>query len=280
MLRVWKASGEELLSMPPAEAGTVRTLKQRLSPLCGASRFRQRLLCEGRNLEEDVSFTAPLDLQLVVLPFCSTTEEEVDNLIDLVIYGSLHDVESVLQRPQDPNLVPDGYFERPVWFAAASGQVEVLRVLLEANAEVGPRERPLLAAAAAGHVGAVRLLLEAGARHEAEADDNEAMQQASEMGHLEVVRLLLEAGFDKGSPGSTGKTPSQIAAQKGHIEIVRLLSADDALSALAPAKSLRSESCHLAAAKCSFSRVPYTQGACKPELMDTRSATWARALGL
>ena len=166
----------------------------------------------------------PIDLQLLVLPFCNTTIEEVEDFVDLVAHGQVEEVEQVLQRPQDPNLKPDSYFERPIWFAAVSDKVDVLRLLLEAGAEVGPRERPLLAAAEVGRVEVVRVLLEAGARHEAnDPDDNEALCAASEHGHLEVVRLLLGAGFDKHVPSRSGKTPSELAAKKGHGEIVRLL---------------------------------------------------------
>eukprot|EP00439_Symbiodinium_sp_Y106_P065122 s903_g10.t1 len=192
--------------------------------LCGVSRFRQRLLSGGESLEDDARFTVPIDLQLLVLPFCNTTIEEVEDFVDLVAHGQVEEVEQVLQRPQDPNLKPDSYFERPIWFAAVSDKVDVLRLLLEAGAEVGPRERPLLAAAEVGRVEVVRVLLEAGARHEAnDPDDNEALCAASEHGHLEVVRLLLGAGFDKHVPSRSGKTPSELAAKKGHGEIVRLL---------------------------------------------------------
>ncbi|CAE7895532.1 ABCG4, partial [Symbiodinium microadriaticum] len=197
------------------EARTVRLLKQRLSQLCGVSRFRQRLLFESQNLEDDFSFTVPVDLQLLVLPFCSTRIEEVEEFVDLVAHGQVEEVEEVLQRPQDPNLKPGTYFQRPIWFAAVSDKVDVLRLLLEAGAEVGPRDRPLLAAAEVGRVEVVRVLLEAGARHEAEdPDDNEALCAASEHGHLEVVRLLLGAGFDKHIPNRSGKTPSELAAKR------------------------------------------------------------------
>ncbi|CAE7949334.1 abcG4 [Symbiodinium sp. KB8] len=187
--------------------------------LCGVSRFRQRLLFESQNLEDesqsDFSFTVPVDLQLLVLPFCSTRIEEVEEFVDLVAHGQVEEVEEVLQRPQDPNLKPGTYFQRPIWFAAVSDKVDVLRLLLEAGAEVGPRDRPLLAAAEVGRVEVVRVLLEAGARHEAEdPDDNEALCAASEHGHLEVVRLLLGAGFDKHIPNRSGKTPSELAAKR------------------------------------------------------------------
>ena len=68
MLRVWKASGEELVAIP-SEGLTVRALKKHLQSFCGLPRFRQRLLLGGENLQDDESLEFPTDrdLQLVTL---------------------------------------------------------------------------------------------------------------------------------------------------------------------------------------------------------------------
>ncbi|OLP73637.1 Ankyrin-2, partial [Symbiodinium microadriaticum] len=55
MLRVWKASGEELVAISGKELKTVRALKKQLQGYCGLPRFRQRLLLDGRNMEDDES---------------------------------------------------------------------------------------------------------------------------------------------------------------------------------------------------------------------------------
>ena len=75
MLHIWKASGEELATVP-VEEFDVLSLKQHLQPLCGASRFRQRLLHGEENLSDDIRLDAPMDLQLVLLPFIDATDEE------------------------------------------------------------------------------------------------------------------------------------------------------------------------------------------------------------
>ena len=69
MLRVRMLSGEEVASLPVAEVSNVRNLKRRLHQLHGLPpRFRQRLLLQGANLDDDDIFDSPLDLDLVLQP--------------------------------------------------------------------------------------------------------------------------------------------------------------------------------------------------------------------
>ena len=67
MLRVWRASGEELVATRFEDFTDVRSLKRHLHGLCGVPRFRQRLVCAGGEiLEDDVPLESPIDLQLLV----------------------------------------------------------------------------------------------------------------------------------------------------------------------------------------------------------------------
>ena len=77
MLRVTKLSGEEVASIAVGEVRDVKSLKRRLSQLPGVPpRFRQRLLLNGRQLEDAAELDSPMDLQLVLLPFADMSQAE------------------------------------------------------------------------------------------------------------------------------------------------------------------------------------------------------------
>ena len=129
MLRVWKASGEELVAISGKELKTVRALKKQLQGYCGLPRFRQRLLLDGRNMEDDesVDFPTDRDLQLVMLGFVGTSEERVDDMEAAISEDCVREVEKCLQLPLDPNA---GRF-----LSNSTRNVEIMQLLLEAEAD-------------------------------------------------------------------------------------------------------------------------------------------------
>ena len=69
--------------------------------------------------------TSPMDLQLVLLPFCSASEPQVEQLTAAVRAGSLAEVGEVLQRPQDPDLA-DAQGARALSVACHEGHVGMI----------------------------------------------------------------------------------------------------------------------------------------------------------
>ena len=172
MLHIWKASGELLLATPAQELSDVRALKRQLHKLSGVPRFRQRILKDSAILEDATQLDGPADLQLLQVPFCSTSYEEVIEL---------HMVENILQRPQNPDLqLEDGsdwdrdedgshlddYRCAPLTVASGEGRTEIVEMLLEAGADKDgffePNEddayAPLCAACDSGSLEIVKLL--------------------------------------------------------------------------------------------------------------------------
>ena len=98
MLQVRWLSGEEV-SIPVEEIEDVRSLKRYLHQLRGLSRFRQRVLLHGETLEDSVKLESHQDLDLLLLTFAEPPKIDV-SLEDL---GSVSWLESILQKPQDPN---------------------------------------------------------------------------------------------------------------------------------------------------------------------------------
>lgn len=112
--------------------------------------------------------------------------------------------------------------------AGSSGNLELVKLLLECGGDPTARENNALTSAARnGHLDVVKFLLECGG--DPTAKGNQAIINASENGHLEVVKLLLECGAN-----ATAQANKAIicANEEGHTEVVKLLSAWSPLSLL------------------------------------------------
>ncbi|OLP96560.1 Ankyrin-3 [Symbiodinium microadriaticum] len=233
MLRIQTVSGEELVALDlasfletqPAGMHPVRALKQHLHSICGVPRFRQRLVClDGKVVLEDDGTLRPGEVQVVLLRFCPPSNDQVTALRDAAGRGVSAEVETLLQRPQDPDLGDPA----PLFEASKHGQIDVVRLLLEAKADMDKATQdgatPLYSAAAYGQLEVARLLLEANADQDKATQDGETpLFIAAQLGQLEVARFLLEANADTDKARQDGATPLFIAAAHGQLEVVRLL---------------------------------------------------------
>jgi ankyrin repeat protein len=106
--------------------------------------------------------------------------------------------------------------------AAAGGDVEAMRLLLDRGAEADSESgaAALKASAAGGHVEAMRLLLDRGAKADSESGAA-ALKASAAGGHVEAVRLLLDRGAN--ADGESGAAALSAAAACGHVEAMRLL---------------------------------------------------------
>ena len=227
VLHVWGVSGREVASIPQQELQDARMLKQILSKICGVPRFRQRLLHDGDCLEDTARLDLLEDVQLVLLDYCPTSKRDIAELYDAAECGNVPKVEIALQRPQDPSLTTSPTAPSPLQRASRNGHVDVVRLLLEARADM---ERfhcygstALGNAAAFGKMGAVCMLLQAGANK-----DNGTvtpLYAAAAEGQIEIVRLLLEvrADVNKNSSPRIATTALGAASLNGHAETVSVL---------------------------------------------------------
>ncbi|CAE7728154.1 ANKRD17, partial [Symbiodinium sp. KB8] len=194
--------------------------------------------------KDDAKLESPVDLELVLLTYWDASPMHERELLAAATEGSVSKVEALLQQPQQPDVVDDRG-RSPLMRAAAqgnvavlhlllqAGHVDVLRVLLEAGADVNRSISNngctcLMLACQEGHAEALRLLLEAGADKDAASSHGiTAMMLASQHGHPDVLRLLLEAGADKDvrakGYGNTALMVASVASINGHLEALRLL---------------------------------------------------------
>jgi ankyrin repeat protein len=122
----------------------------------------------------------------------------------------------------------DGF--TPLGFAAFFGQLEIVKALLKAGADVNAASResmkvtPLASAAAAKQTEIARLLIEHGANVNARsAGGHIPLHEASANGNVELVKLLIENGADINAKTDDGKTPLDFATEYKRPEIIELL---------------------------------------------------------
>jgi len=112
----------------------------------------------------------------------------------------------------------------PLAMAVTWGHTQVVIALLKQNADVDLGESPLVSAAEEGSLGMVRLLLQAGAEVDRmDSTGHTALLWASYGGKLEIVKLLLEHGADPSLAHTDGSSPVSLARDGGHTQLVQLL---------------------------------------------------------
>ena len=149
--------------------------------------------------------------------------------------GNLNSVRSLLRYGADIEArgtltIDDEVIEgcAPLWAAAASGRLDVVKLLIERNADVDSRtltgSTPLRVAAHEGHLDVVRCLVESGADVNARTiTENTPLTAACSHGHLNVVIYLIDKGAFMDLQNKDGSTALHVAAQRGHLKIVRQL---------------------------------------------------------
>lgn len=137
-------------------------------------------------------------------------------------------VHSLLRNGAIPNLA-NNYKKSALYIASFHGRVPVVEELLRSLPldahETDPQLTPLVWATQKGHVKVVRVLLDAGANVDwsSPKDGSTALHIAAQKGFTEIVELLIQAGVSVNTRMNEGYTPLHLAAQEAHVEIVALL---------------------------------------------------------
>ena len=115
-----------------------------------------------------------------------------------------------------------------MWAAAASGHLDVVKLLIEQNADVDGRtsrdSTPLRAAAHQGHLDVVGCLVESGADVNARIKEGDTpLIIACVLGHLSVVTYLINKGAIMDLQSKNGNTALHSAVHGGHVDIISKL---------------------------------------------------------
>lgn len=116
----------------------------------------------------------------------------------------------------------------PIYFACEINNVLMLRMLLEAKADIDQVDvffrTPLFFASSMGHVDIVEVLIHAGSdSNKANENGLTPLYTAVYHNHIKVVETLLKAGCDVNKAENRGETPLWDACSYRNIEIVKIL---------------------------------------------------------
>lgn len=117
----------------------------------------------------------------------------------------------------------------PLWFAAAEGHIDMVKVLLEAGSDPNHRRAdditPIIASAAGGYQEVTLALIDARANvnYRTIPEGLTALLAGCENGSLPIVDALLQAGADPNTLSEAGFSPLIIASSHGRLDIVRRL---------------------------------------------------------
>ena len=123
----------------------------------------------------------------------------------------------------------DGCIQSSLMIALRNGHIEVMKVLIEAKANVDHLNKSsltprVISTGKDDFLEVPRALMEAESNVGGPEDYGcTPLYFAAKTGHVEVTRVLIEAQADVDRPDKYDRTPLYIAAEKGHLEVARML---------------------------------------------------------
>jgi ankyrin repeat protein len=138
-------------------------------------------------------------------------------------------VKELIQQGVNVNEL-DANGDAPLVMAAYMGLTEIVRLLLEAGADVTAvdpemKATALHAAAYAGRTEAAKLLIQYKVEIDKQGPYNgyTALHDAIWQGHIETAKVILAAGANLNLKNHQGQTPLEFARARGNQELVALL---------------------------------------------------------
>ncbi|MCB0332832.1 MAG: ankyrin repeat domain-containing protein [Bdellovibrionales bacterium] len=153
-------------------------------------------------------------------------QDKDSQLYDAVLFGDATQVSSLLSGGADPNVKQNGM--SALVFAAQSGSLEIVKLLVEAKADVNSTDMlgrtALMQAVAAQQAPLIEYLLSVKADANIKAKDGStALISATRDGYVEGVKILALGGADLNIGDVDGNAPVHIALDYNNREILQVL---------------------------------------------------------
>eukprot|EP00929_Paragymnodinium_shiwhaense_P048577 TRINITY_DN24541_c0_g1_i1.p1 TRINITY_DN24541_c0_g1~~TRINITY_DN24541_c0_g1_i1.p1 ORF type:complete len:174 (+),score=31.19 TRINITY_DN24541_c0_g1_i1:333-854(+) len=165
----------------------------------------------------------------MTVPSYGTSIPPAPHFHSAVRRGEAATVEQLLKGGKIDVNEKNEHYPSALHFAAGGGSVEVVRILLEAKADVKAvaptsNETALHSAAQQGHDAVAKMLLEHGAEPNACAESGDtALHNACAKGHLEMAKLLVQGGADVNQKNLQDYTPLACAEDWATPQLVDFL---------------------------------------------------------
>jgi ankyrin repeat protein len=174
-----------------------------------------------------VLLVSQLDHFLFEVPLHSLTPHSQGQtaLLRAAASGHLDVVAALLQADADVNN-RDVTGSTALLWAAKQGHLNVVKALLQARSDVNAQDAvggtPICWAAGNGHAGVVQSLVQDGADVNM-GNGKSPLSWAAGKGALDVTRVLLQARADVNSKDGEDQTPLMASASKGHLAVLEAL---------------------------------------------------------
>jgi ankyrin repeat protein len=219
-----RSGGEDIASMIRRKHEPTRTLVRHLGEVYLRSSLPEHL----HHLSPIPDKIATLERAIQEGAYVNQPDDKGKTPLYIAAHMGDLEVARVLIEAQANVDQPTKWGSTPLWIAAMNGHLEVVRMLIRAGADVNQSNKkgqtPLIVAIGKGHLSVVRMLIEEGANiNKSDGYIFAPLSLAAALGQLEVANELIEAGADVNQPDKDGATPLFTAAEKGSLELMKVL---------------------------------------------------------
>eukprot|EP00435_Cladocopium_sp_Y103_P065009 s2528_g26.t2 len=249
-INIFQTSGHEVASLDSAavrrivkeDGDSIKALKRYLcnnwqnqpegAKISKISIYRINFIQNGEILSDDRLLSevqTPSEISLILRDVVRADADETVSFLSAAKHGKAEELESLLLKPIDPNSAIGGRtMTSPLVIAAAQGNLECVKLLLDAQSQVDHLnkngESAFNVACSNSNLDVAQLLIRAGAsQNQIGKEGDSPLYHSCLVGDLETTKLLLEVRADPNLITISGQSPLWVVCSSGNAQIVKLL---------------------------------------------------------